>query len=74
MANVPIDIHNDTIVPVGLNNSTVAIPANSSIRNMEKELIRQALNELKGNKSKVAKKLGISRRTLYRKLAEYEIV
>jgi len=41
------------------------------IRDMEKELILEKLKITKGNKSKTAKELGISRRTLYRKLEEY---
>ena len=43
------------------------------IRDMEKDLIRKKLHELQGNKSKAAKELGISRRTLYRKIEEYKI-
>lgn len=38
---------------------------------MEKDLIRKALLEERGNKSLAAKRLGISRRTLYRKIEEY---
>ncbi|MGI9533825.1 MAG: helix-turn-helix domain-containing protein, partial [Thermodesulfobacteriota bacterium] len=41
---------------------------------IEKQTLRQALKEAKGNKSKAAKMLGISRDTLYRKIKEYEIV
>ena len=40
---------------------------------MEKEYIRQALIDAHGNKSLAAQKLGISRRTLYRKIDEYKI-
>ncbi len=43
------------------------------IRDMEKQMIQRKLQEAKGNKSKAAKALGISRRTLYRKLEEYHI-
>jgi len=45
----------------------------SNIQEMEKGLIRLKLQETRGNKSLAAKKLGISRRTLYRKIAEYNI-
>jgi DNA-binding NtrC family response regulator len=43
----------------------------SNLQDMEKELIQLKLYESRGNKSKAAKDLGISRRTLYRKLEEY---
>ena len=46
---------------------------NSNLSDMEKEYIRKALEEMRGNKSLAAKKLGISRRTLYRKIEEYGI-
>jgi len=39
----------------------------------EKKRILEALHEVKGNKSKAAKKLGISRATLYNKLSKYQI-
>ncbi len=45
----------------------------SKITDAEKELIQQALRETRGNKSTAAEKLGISRRTLYRKLEEYKL-
>lgn len=43
------------------------------LEHYEKELIASLLNKNKGNKSKVAKVLGISRTTLYRKISEYKI-
>ncbi|MBI3317141.1 MAG: sigma-54-dependent Fis family transcriptional regulator [Candidatus Omnitrophica bacterium] len=45
----------------------------SSLNEMEKEMIKNTLFQVKGNKSRAAKKLGISRRTLYRKLTEYNL-
>jgi transcriptional regulator with PAS, ATPase and Fis domain len=44
-----------------------------SLSVMEKEHIKRVLDEVRGNKSLAAKKLGISRRTLYRKLDEYQL-
>ncbi|MEI7810852.1 MAG: sigma-54 dependent transcriptional regulator [Ignavibacteria bacterium] len=40
---------------------------------VEREAIKNALNYSKGNKKQAAKMLGISERTLYRKMQEYDI-
>jgi DNA-binding NtrC family response regulator len=45
--------------------------ANGRIKDMEKELILQTLKEVKGNKTKAAKVLGVSVRTIRNKLHEY---
>lgn len=52
----------------------IALPAKKAgtIKEMELEMIRRALAEVNQNKSLAAKKLGISRRTLYRKIAEFD--
>jgi len=44
-----------------------------TVREAERELIRATLSELNGNKAKAARVLGLGRKTLYRKLEEYEI-
>jgi two-component system response regulator AtoC len=44
-----------------------------NLREAEKELIIRALKETGGNRTLAAKKLGMSRRTLHRKLKEYRI-
>ncbi len=44
-----------------------------TLRDAEKELIRRALKETGGNRTLAAKKLGMSRRTLHRKLHEYHL-
>ena len=45
---------------------------NLSVRRKEEDLIRQALEKYHGNRKKAAEELGMSERTLYRKLpAEY---
>lgn len=43
------------------------------LKEYEKQLIVSLLEEHKGNRAKVAKNLGVSRTTLYRKLDEYNI-
>ena len=44
-----------------------------NLRGMEECLIRRALTEFNGNRSQVARELGINRTTLYNKLKVYEI-
>lgn len=44
-----------------------------SIEEKEKELICKALERHKGKRKEAAKELGISERTLYRKINEYKI-
>jgi DNA-binding NtrC family response regulator len=44
-----------------------------SMKEAEKDLIIKALKEADGNRTLAARKLGISRRGLYRKLSEYQI-
>ncbi|AJO79746.1 sigma-54-dependent Fis family transcriptional regulator [Pseudomonas sp. MRSN 12121] len=50
--------------------NTDARPATGSIREHQLELIRQALDDHRGNVSAAAEALGISRATLYRKLKQ----
>ena len=56
---------------------TTAQPAkrgsNLSVKEAEKQLIFRALEECGGNRTAAALKLGISRRTLHRKLNEYQM-
>ena len=44
-----------------------------SLDQIEKDVIQKTLQGARGNKSLAAKRLGISRRTLYRKIEEYAI-
>jgi sigma-54 dependent transcriptional regulator, acetoin dehydrogenase operon transcriptional activator AcoR len=43
---------------------------NPTLKSLQSQLIRQAVNEAKGNVEEAAKRLGISRATVYRKLNE----
>lgn len=47
--------------------------ADLNLERMEKRLIEAALGQCQGNRTEAAKKLGISRRTLHRKINEYEL-
>jgi two-component system response regulator HydG len=48
-------------------------PGRLSLREAEKQLIIHALQECNGNRTEAAQKLGVSRRTLHRKLHEFEL-
>jgi len=52
-----------------------AIPVNESLSIEEKEieLIRKALQKFNGRRKKAAQELGISERTLYRKIKQYDL-
>lgn len=57
-----------------LNNSTLTVKGKTqsqTIEEMEKEMILARISKEKGNMSIVAKKLGITRQTLYNKLKKY---
>jgi two-component system, NtrC family, response regulator AtoC len=47
--------------------------ANLSVAENEKNLMIQALKQTRGNRTEAAKLLGVSRRTLHRKMARFEI-
>jgi DNA-binding NtrC family response regulator len=49
------------------------VEENLSIEDMEKDLIQRALKKYKSRRKDAAKELGISERTLYRKIKQYEI-
>ena len=70
LAQVPEDIRNPQ---QNLSHTPSAAGHGHNLTAMEKEYIRQALKNAAGNKSLAAQKLGISRRTLYRKIDEYKI-
>jgi two-component system response regulator HydG len=66
---LPSDIRPTTGETVGGMNNLVGI----SIEQAEKELIRNTLKMVDGNREQAAKILGIGERTLYRKIKEYDL-
>ena len=60
-------------IAMGTVDGDVKIDAELTVDEMEKRMIVQALEKTSGNRTKAAERLGISRRTLHRKLNEYEI-
>jgi two-component system, NtrC family, response regulator AtoC len=67
-SGIPGSPASGAIPPAGVNAQPVL-----SVKQAEKQLIIRALKESQGNRSLAARKLGISRRNLYRKLAVYQI-
>ncbi|MGM9692893.1 MAG: sigma-54 interaction domain-containing protein [Alloprevotella sp.] len=53
--------------------ATAATAAPPSLEQLERDLIRQALRSCHGRRKAAAEQLGISERTLYRKIKEYEL-
>jgi DNA-binding NtrC family response regulator len=49
----------------------IAAPATLSVEENEKHLLREALIKARGNRTKAAQLMGISRRTLHRKLSQW---
>ncbi len=53
--------------------SPMSVGKGTTMEQMERSLIEQALTESKGNRKEAARKLGIGERTLYRKLKKYDL-
>ena len=54
-------------------NKTEEVEENLSLEDMEKDFIQRALKKYRGRRKDAAEELGISERTLYRKIKQYEI-
>jgi DNA-binding NtrC family response regulator len=59
--------------PAALSPREILARNNLTVQEAEKELILLALKETDGNRTQAAKKLGMSRRNLHRKLREYDM-
>lgn len=62
--------HHDDQMPI---TESEIIEESLSLQDKEKEMIQKALNRHNGKRKAAAKELGISERTLYRKIKEYNI-
>jgi two-component system, NtrC family, response regulator AtoC len=62
-----------TGIPADTGVSPSLTSGDMTVKEAEKQLIAHALKEANGNRSAAAKKLGMSRRTLYRKLEAYQL-
>ena len=75
----------ETPIQLGYNNTASPIKTNDqiplhevveeslSLQDIEEDMIKKALTKHKGKRKNAAKELGISERTLYRKINEYSI-
>jgi len=70
--DLPPWVRNATAEPV-VNQGQILTRNDMTIEQAEKELIVLALKETDGNRTQAAKKLGMSRRNLHRKLREYNL-
>ena len=52
-------------------NDDIPVRPGTSMKEIERELIEKTLKDVKGNRKKAAKHLGISERTIYRRMKEY---
>jgi two-component system, NtrC family, response regulator AtoC len=60
-------------VPAGTSPQRLLTPADLTVKEAEKQLIMRALKEADGNRTRAAAKIGMSRRTLHRKLLSYHL-
>jgi transcriptional regulator with PAS, ATPase and Fis domain len=69
--------YNDTSGPAALkaepHNHIIEVEETLSLQEIEEDMIKKALTKHKGKRKNAAKELGISERTLYRKINEYNI-
>lgn len=73
---LPLIIHTDrdhSNKPSGDYSEVEEIEESLSLEDMEQQLIKKALTKHRGRRKEAAKELGISERTLYRKIRQYEI-
>jgi len=73
----PIEISGDTAagtVPfLGDPAPSIRLTPDMTMDDVEREAIRIALEEVRGNRRKAAERLGIGERTLYRKLKQFDL-
>jgi two-component system response regulator HydG len=70
LRDLPANIREREQAGTGGEASGLFLPA-ETVKDAEKQLIVRALKETDGNRTRAAKRIGMSRRTLHRKLHEY---
>ncbi len=66
-------VHQPSIIPNNNFKEPIIIEESLSLQDKEIDMIKKALRKYKGKRKNAAKELGISERTLYRKINEYNI-
>jgi transcriptional regulator with PAS, ATPase and Fis domain len=69
----PTVVGSVTIEPVQDFHDHIEVEESLSLEDREKDLIKKALEKHRGKRRNAAEELGISERTLYRKIKEYNI-
>lgn len=72
--NMDVENFDDQVFDSMSTHEAEVIEESLSIQKKEEDLIRRALEKHKGKRKDAAKDLGISERTLYRKIKEYNII
>jgi len=73
LRDLPANVRADGSGAAPMDAAPVLEPNNMTVEEAEKQLIIRALKECNGNRTLAAKKIGISRRTLHRKLHTYHL-
>ena len=71
--NTGITFHTPAIQTSNANTQLIEVEETLSLQDKEIDMIKKALRKHKGKRKYAAKELGISERTLYRKINEYKI-
>jgi transcriptional regulator with PAS, ATPase and Fis domain len=72
-SNSTLTIHNPALPANASNSQVIEVEETLSLQDKEIDMIKKALRKYKGKRKNAAKELGISERTLYRKINEYAI-
>src|SRR5213593_3187841 len=73
LRELPANVRADGAGAAPMDAAPVLEPINMTVEEAEKQLIIRALKECNGNRTLAARKIGISRRTLHRKLHTYHL-
>ncbi len=68
-----LNVPNGKIQPINPGSQVIEVEETLSLQDKEIDMIKKALRKYKGKRKSAAKELGISERTLYRKINEYAI-